>query len=116
VDPSEVLELTRLWIEDGYGKNIESYVISQCLKQIEQRDKNISVIVSYADPEQGHDGVIYQATNWLYQGTDFGLMPNYSIRIEGTDDWIHSRTVNQRYGSTNLDHLKRVIGKTFYRK
>ena len=24
----DVLELKRLWIEDGYGKNIESYVIS----------------------------------------------------------------------------------------
>ena len=30
----DVLELKRLWIEDGYGKNIESYCVSQTLKML----------------------------------------------------------------------------------
>lgn len=26
-------------------------------------------VVSYADMEQGHSGIIYQATNWIYTGS-----------------------------------------------
>ena len=68
LENKEVLELKRLWIEDGYGSNIESYVISQSLKQIRKDKPEVKVIISYADPAEGHVGTIYKATNWLYQG------------------------------------------------
>ncbi len=112
-----VLELTRLFVMDGFGKNIESYVISQSFHWLKQNAKEVKVLISYADPEQNHLGRIYQATNWLYQGAGASaLMPSYSIRLDETNKWIHSRTVSDRYGSSNIDHLKKCIGKTFYRK
>ena len=115
----EVLELTRLWIADGYGRNIESYVISQTFKLIKKDFSKIKIIMSYSDSEQGHRGTIYQATGFYYQGNrSIALMPNFSVSLEGPPNykWIHSRTVQSTYGSHNIEYLKKKIGHTFWRK
>lgn len=111
------LELTRLYIHDGYGSNIESYTLGQSFKWLRENDKNIKLLISYSDTEQKHLGKIYQATNWLYQSTSdsIALMPNYGISLQKDPyKWIHSRTVFSLYGSNNLEHLKREIGKQGY--
>ena len=69
----KVLELNRLCVNDGLEKNTLSYFVSNCLKSL----PNDLIIVSYADTLQGHNGYIYQATNWIYTGatkerTDIG--------------------------------------------
>ena len=64
LENNQVLELTRLFIFDGYGKNIESYFIGQTIKWL-QSNTDIKALISYADPKVGHKGGIYQATNWL---------------------------------------------------
>jgi hypothetical protein len=111
-----ILELTRLFIHDGYGKNIESYSISQSFKWIKKQDDKIKVLVSYADPTVNHNGSIYQATNWLYQGEGLNLMPNYSVSLtKDPYEWIHSRTVFSKFGSHNIEKLKKAIGHTFWR-
>ena len=114
----EVWELTRLVILDGYGKNIESYCIAQSQRFIKKYYPKIKVILSYSDCEQGHLGGIYKATNAYYQGCgNTCLMPNFSVSLTNDPyDWIHSRTVFEKYGSHNLDKLKKAIGKTFWRK
>jgi|SRR5579862_4001006 len=114
----EVFELTRLFIHDGYGKNIESYSISESLKMVKKDFPKLKAIISYADGEQGHKGTIYQATNFYYQGnSSLALMPNFSISFIGPPyDWIHSRTVSSMYGTHNVDYIKKCIGQTFWRK
>ena len=57
-------ELTRLVINEGLPKNILSFFVSQTFKFL----KKPVCIVSFADPNKGHNGYIYQATNWLYTG------------------------------------------------
>ena len=116
---NEVYEITRLFIHDGYGKNIESYVIGQSMKYIKKHRPQIKVILSYSDSEQGHVGGIYKATNAYYQGNGEGiqLMPNFSISLKKDPyEWIHSRTVFSKYGSHNVEKLKKAVGTTFYRK
>ena len=118
---NEVYELTRLWIADLPGcKNVESYCIGQSFHWLRENRPNIKALLSYADNEAGHTGVIYQSTNWLYQGnSSLALMPNYSVSLTGPDEgfeWIHSRTVMEKWGSHNLEHLKKSIGQTFWRK
>jgi hypothetical protein len=111
------LELTRLYIDDGYGSNIESFALGQTFKWLKANDKNIKLLISYADAGQNHLGKIYQATNWLYQGlsTDIALMPNHGISLTNNPhNWIHSRTVFSRWGSQNLEHLRIEIGKQGY--
>lgn len=113
---SQVYELTRLFIHDGYGKNIESYCIGQSLGYIKRNLPNIKSVISYSDPEQGHVGTIYKATNAIYQGNDIALMPNFSVSLTKPYEWLHSRTVSARYGTHNVEKLKKILGKTFYRK
>lgn len=64
-ESENVVELTRLWIEDGTPKNTESFFIGQTLKLL---PKPYDIVVSYAEIGAGHSGVIYQATNWIYTG------------------------------------------------
>jgi hypothetical protein len=56
-------ELTRLVVQSK-TKNASSYLIANSLKQLPAP----CAVVSYADTEQGHCGIVYQATNWLYTG------------------------------------------------
>lgn len=112
-----ILELTRLFVHDGYGSNIESNALSKTFQWIKDNDKNIKVLISYADNGQGHVGGIYQATNWRYEGvsSDLALMPNFGISLSNNPyNWIHSRTVFSKWGSSNLEHLKKEIGKDGY--
>ena len=114
-----VLELTRLYCDDGYGSNIESFALGQSFKWLKENDKMIKVLISYADNGQKHLGGIYQATNWIYQGlnTDIALMPNYGISLSNNPyKWIHSRSVFNNWGSGNLEHLRKEIGKEGYKE
>lgn len=113
----EVLELTRLFIFDGYGRNIESYCLSQALQLLRRDFPHIKALITYADGEQGHKGTIYQACGFYYQGNStIALMPNYSVSLVKPYQWMHSRTVSSTYGSHNVEHLKKKINHTFWRK
>jgi len=113
----EVLELTRLVCLDGYGKNLESFVIAQSFQWMRDNDSKVKVLVSYADPEQAHTGGIYRATNWIYQGCGYSkLMPDFSLRLKEDDLWIHSRSVGAKFGNKNVENLAKTIGHTFWRK
>ena len=114
-----ILELTRLYVDDGYGSNIESCALGKTFQWLKDNDKNIKVLLSYANNGQGHVGGIYKATNWIYQGlnTDIALMPNWGISLSNDPyDWIHSRTVFNNWGSGNLEHLRKEIGKQGYKE
>ena len=61
----EYRELTRLWSPDTMPKNTESKLISTSLRML---PSEVKIVLSYADPYQGHQGTIYQASNWFYIG------------------------------------------------
>lgn len=60
-----MLELTRLFVEDGTPKNTESYFISRCLNSL-KKEKEILGVISYADPNVGHQGIVYKASNFTF--------------------------------------------------
>ena len=43
-------------------------------------------------------------------------MGNFGIALEEDGKFMHSRTVSATYGSHNVEHLKKKIGHTFWRK
>src|SRR5947207_16000227 len=45
-----------------------SRIISIAVKMLKREMPGIRLLVSYADPNQGHEGKIYQASNWLFVG------------------------------------------------
>ena len=61
---SEVIELNRLVLIHN-KKNQASYLISKSMKLLPKP----KIIVSYADTAYGHQGLVYQASNFLFTGT-----------------------------------------------
>jgi len=89
-----VLELRRLVLLDRAGKNSESFVIGSCLRWIKKYLSHVKVIVSYADPEHGHDGTIYKASNFKLVGVtpkDKGFFDPESGKT------YHSRALRTKY-------------------
>jgi len=82
-----VIELNRLVLKDNQ-KNQASILIGASFKLL-PRPK---IIVSYADTEQEHIGVVYQATNFIYTGLSD---KRKEWRIIGTN--THSKTVCESY-------------------
>lgn len=62
-DPSAVIELNRLWVDDAMPKNTESWFVSRCLRVLPAH-----IVVSYADTSYGHVGFIYRALSFRYAG------------------------------------------------
>ena len=112
----QVFELTRLWIADGHGSNIESWFIGQSFKWLRANRPEIKCIISYADPEQGHRGTIYQATNFLFQNT---TKKQSSLLVSFTNtpyNWIHSKTIYDRLGTHDIKEWKEKLPKPFWYK
>ena len=96
------MELNRLVINDGLEKNILSFFVSECLKQLPKP----CCIVSYADGNNGHHGYIYQATNWIYTGITSSEKIYVNTR---TNEVLHPRTVVSMFGSREVDKLPDYI-------
>jgi hypothetical protein len=101
----DVLELTRLWLKDEAPKNSESFFIGKTFEWIRKNTKT-KVLISYSDPMHNHLGVIYQATNWLYQGNNTMLAKSHLHRINGV--LYHQRTVTKLFKTIKPDILKEI--------
>lgn len=98
----QVVELVRVALN---GKqNATSQCLAAALKQIKKDAPSVKLIVSYADRNQEHIGVIYQATNWLYIGeyaNERGIMLHGKLK--------HRRSVGKKYGTSTLSWLKEHV-------
>jgi hypothetical protein len=84
---SIVIELNRLVLKNN-KQNEGSFLIAKSLKMLPKP----SVVVSYADTEQGHIGYVYQATNWMYTGLSD---KRTEWRMYGSN--LHSKTLCETY-------------------
>ena len=62
----QTCELVRVALSSH--KNAVSKIVSIAIKMLKQEYKGLRLVVSFADPEHGHAGGIYQAMNWVYVG------------------------------------------------
>lgn len=99
-EKGNVIELTRLWVEDSTPKNAESFLIGNTLHKV-----NKEIIVSFAEIEAGHVGTVYQATNWIYTGLS-AKRTNWTI--DGVK--LHGQTIADKYTS---EELKELCGDRF---
>lgn len=65
---AEAWELARLWVDGGLPSNAETWALAQAVRYVRGNRKDVSVLVSYADPSAGHQGTIYKAGNWSSDG------------------------------------------------
>jgi hypothetical protein len=85
----EVCELVRVALNKHRAPVTK--IVSISLTMIKKRYPGLQVVVSYADPFQGHMGGIYQAGNWFYLGeTPPDKFPILDGRV------AHPRTLSER--------------------
>ena len=101
LDRTEVLELVRVFVFDDYGSNIESWFLGQTFQWLRTNVPQIKGLISYSDPKEGHNGTIYQATNWLYQGDKLRFNDSWSFKFSEDGEWQHGRTIFPYYGTNN---------------
>ena len=63
---TEGCELTRVALKNH--KSPVSKIMRHAITFLKKKCPGLKLIVSFADPNQGHHGGIYQAGNWLYTG------------------------------------------------
>ena len=95
---TQICELLRVALSEH--KTPVTKISSIALKMLKQSNKGIRLVVSYADPEQGHNGAIYQAGNWAFIGTGGSNEAFY----DDNGKRIHSRLVGK-------GGVKNVFGK-----
>jgi hypothetical protein len=86
--PNKVLELRRLCLIDDTPKNAESFFVGRTLRWLRQ-NTGWEFVISYADEEQGHKGVIYKASNFKYLGK---TSPGKKLEVDGKS--FHIRTLS----------------------
>jgi hypothetical protein len=65
---NKYIEFARLWITDEIGRNIESYFVSKTLKLLQKKYSHYEGVVTWADCNIGHEGTIYKALNFTFDG------------------------------------------------
>lgn len=71
-----------------------SRIAALAMRFLKAQSPGLKLIMSYADPEQGHHGGIYQAGNWTYCGTS---QPQQEVIYKGKV--MHKRTANSLFGT-----------------
>lgn len=114
---AEVLELRRLCCIDDTPKNTESFFIGYMLRWLKRNAApEVKTLVSYADQEQGHAGVIYRATNWQYLGHKKGS----KIIVSESGKTYHDKTIRTKYRGELKPFARALVaelqsGKAFYK-
>jgi len=86
-----------------------SKIMTFAVKFLKKAQPRLQLVVSYADPEQGHHGGIYQACNWIYTGPS-----GKAIKIFYKGKWTHKKTVDDAGVNQTSLPKKVVAGKHRY--
>lgn len=101
---TEVCELTRIALISGHKVPV-SRVLRVALLFLRRQSPGLRLVVSYADPFEGHHGGVYQASGWIYSGrtkTDWAV-----IDIAGRRH--HSRVASETGIKVQFGRRKMVI-------
>jgi hypothetical protein len=82
----ETTELVRIAMRDH--ATTVSRVVSIAIAFLKRKNPGLKIVISFADPSQGHIGSIYQAGNWIYTGMS---PPDKQYFYQ--ERWQHSREI-----------------------
>lgn len=91
----QILELVRVAL-NGKQTVPTSKFVATSMKLVRKHKPLVKLLVSYADiTNQGHKGIIYRATNWIYLGQRHTNKGAY-YKINGKI--VHGRSARAKYG------------------
>ena len=99
---TEFCELTRIALTEHATP--VSQVVRKSLAFLKKKSPGVRLVVSYADPNHGHHGGIYQAGNWIYTGQT----PEDFEAVDSTGRTWHSRQVSRTGVKRQYGTLRRV--------
>lgn len=113
--PGNVIELRRLCCIDDTPKNTESFFIGKSLKLL-KKDWGMGIVVSYADKEFDHSGVIYKASNFKM----IGEIPGAKV-IMYNNKRYHDKTIRTKYKGRLKPFAQKIknaleSGEAYYKK
>jgi len=92
---TEICELVRVSLRRH--RSPVTKIMAICLRLLRKQSPGLRLVVSFADPGQGHVGGIYQAGNWIYTGS---TSPSPLFWFKGR--WQHMRVVSGvQFGQAN---------------
>lgn len=91
---NNIIELRRLCLIDDTPRNTESFFIAKTLKWL-KRNTDYTQVISFADPNHGHQGIIYKASNFLYDGLEGNENPRV---VQFGNKQYHMRQYYQKKG------------------
>ena len=92
----KVIELNRLCLLDN-RKNEASRLVGASLKML----PHPRIVVSFADTAQNHEGIVYQATNFIYTGLSSKFM---DPKVKGLE---HQHHATYAHGLTNKQLIEK---------
>jgi len=87
--PFEGAELVRVALRHSH-LTPTSRIVTIATRLVGRANPKLRLLVSYADPSQGHHGGIYQAAGWIYTGAAEGFK-QYLLKGK----WYHERTIRR---------------------
>ena len=106
--PLRVIELARM-----VGKPGHEWAMSSLMAQAtrEARRRGYDLVVTYSDPYAGHDGMVYRAAGWEFDGI-VGKDGHPLIFIDGKR--VSPRTLYDRHGTQSVPWLREVYGQRLH--
>lgn len=101
-----ILEIRRLVCIDDTPKNAESFFIGFVLRWLKKYTE-IQTVIAYADPDYGHSGGIYKASNFRLSGR-----APYDTKILYKGRYYHRRSLNIKHNGVLKDfaiELRRAL-------
>lgn len=82
-----------------------SRIAAQAMRFLKRQSEGLRLIISYADPKQGHHGGVYQAGNWTYAGRS---QAQRELIINGV--FTHKRSAHAKYGTASPEKISAMSG------
>jgi len=99
LEQTQLCELVRVALDNHEAPVTQ--IVAEAIRQLKTSNPGLRLIVSFADPDEGHHGGIYQAGNWLYNGTSPSAR---FFKIKGKK--THPRSVGAMGGVQSLEWVQ----------
>lgn len=99
---TECAELTRVALREHTAP--VTRIVAESLRQLRATNPGLRLVVSFADPAEGHHGGIYQAGNWIYTGS---MEQREYFVVRGK--LMHPRSVGANGWRQSLPWLQRFV-------